>query len=79
MQYVTIDEFIDGIMMRGQGVLMAEFDVATAYHNIAVHPEDLLGIKWTGAYGVDMALPFDLCSAPFIFSSVANTVSWNGP
>jgi len=30
VQYVTIDEFIDGIMMRGEGVLMAEFDVATA-------------------------------------------------
>ena len=79
MQYVTIDEFIDSIMMRGQGVLMTEFDPATAYHNIAVHPEDLLGMKWTGAYCVGMALPFDLCSAPFIFSSVANTVSWNGP
>ena len=63
MQYVTIDEFIDGIMMRGQGVLMAEFDVATAYRIIAVHLEDLLGMKWMGAYCLDkLALPFDLCS-----------------
>lgn len=46
---------------------MAEFDMATAYHNIAVHTEDLFGMKWTGAYGVDMALPFDLCSCSTIY------------
>ena len=33
--------------MRGQGELMAKFDVATGYYNIAVQPEDwyLLGMK----------------------------------
>ena len=73
MQYVTIDEFIDG-----QGALMAKFDVATAYRNIAVHPEEqyLLGMRWRGAYYVDMALPFGLRSAPFIFTSVADMVEW---
>ena len=78
VQYVTIDEFIDGIMIRGQGALMAKFDVATAYRNIAVHPDDryLLGMKWRGAYYVDMALPFGLRSAPFIFTSVADMVEW---
>lgn len=78
VQYVTIDEFIDGIMIRGQGALMAKFDVATAYRNIAVHPDDryLLGMKWRGGYYVDMALPFGLRSAPFIFTSVADMVEW---
>ena len=78
MQYVTIDEFIDGIMIRGQGALMAKFDVATAYRNIAVHTDDRypLGMKWRGAYYVDMALPFGLRSAPFIFTFVADMVEW---
>ena len=71
VQYVAIDEFIDGIMVRGQGVLMA-----TVYCNIAVHPEDwyLLGMKWKGAYYVEIAVPFGLCSATFMFTFVADMV-----
>ena len=79
VQYVTIDEFIDGIgMVRGQGALVAKFDVATGYRYIAIHPEDryLWGMKWKGAYYVDKALPFGLRSAPFIFTSVADMVEW---
>ena len=37
IQYVTVDAFIDGIMARGRGTLMAKFDVASAYRIIAVH------------------------------------------
>lgn len=57
---------------------MAKFDVATAYCNIVVHPEDhyLLCMKWKGAYYVDMALSFGLRSAPFIFTFVADMVEW---
>ena len=57
---------------------MAKFDVETAYRNIAVHPDDryLLGLKWRDHYYVDVALPFGLRSAPFIFSSVADMVEW---
>ena len=75
MQYVTIDEFIDGMMVRGdhQGALVARFDVTTAYPNIAVRPEDCY-LK--GAYYVDMALSFGLRSAPFILTSVADMVEW---
>ena len=32
----------------------------------------MLGMKWKGAYYVDMALPFGLRSAPFIFTSVVD-------
>ena len=31
VQYITVDTFIEGIMARGQGTLMAKFDVASAY------------------------------------------------
>ena len=46
VQYVSVDAFIEGIMTLGRGTLMAKFDMATAYRNVAIHPEDrpLLGI-----------------------------------
>ena len=61
-------------MVRGQGALMAQFDVATVGCNIADHPEDwcLLGV-----YYVDMALPSGLRSGPFI--SPLLQIWWNGP
>lgn len=78
IQYVTVDAFIDGIMARGRGTLMAKFDVASAYRNIAVHPRDryLLGMRWRDSFFVDLALPFGLRSAPFIFTAVADMVEW---
>ena len=37
---------------------MAKFDVASAYWNVAIHPDDrpLLGMQWCGKYFVDMVL-----------------------
>ena len=78
VQYVSVDAFIEGIMTRGRGTLMAKFDVATAYRNVAIHPDDrpLLGMTWRGQYFVDMILPFGLRSAPFIFTAIADLVEW---
>ena len=61
-----------------KGALIAKFDVESAYRNVPVHPSDrsLLGIKWHNQYYVDLALPFCLCSAPFFFSAIADTVEW---
>ena len=66
------------ISTYGVGALMAKFDVEAAYRNIAVHPSDryLLGLKWRKNYYVDLALPFGLRSAPYIFNSVADMVEW---
>ena len=33
-------------------------------------------MKWRNQYHVDLALPFGLCSAPFIFIAIADTVEW---
>ena len=76
VQYVTVDSFIEGIMARGRGTLMAKFDVASAYRNVAVHPQDrpLLGMVWREKYYVDMALPFGLRSSPYIFTAIADLV-----
>ena len=58
VQYVTVDSFIDGIMARGRGTLMAKFDVVSAYRNVAIHSQDrsLLGMKWSIAYMVEWIL-----------------------
>ena len=78
LQYITVDQIISMISKYGRGALMAKFDVESAYRNIAVHPVDryLLGLKWRDRYYVDLALPFGLRSAPFIFNSVADMVEW---
>ena len=74
----TVDQFIRMVSQFGQGALMAKFDVEAAYRNIAIHPSDhfLLGMKWRSKIHVDLALPFRLRSAPYIFNCVAELVEW---
>ena len=78
MQYVRVDDIIRMVIRYGQGALMAKFDVEAAYRNIPIHPSDrhLLGMKWRNQFYVDLALPFGLRSAPYIFNSVADMVEW---
>ena len=51
MQYVSVDAVIEGVLAWCRGTLMAKFDVAkfdmaSAYRNVAIHPDDrpLLGM-----------------------------------
>ena len=78
MHYIKLDQIISMVAKHGPGAMMAKFDVEAAYRNIAVHPEDryLLGLKWRGQLFVDLALPFGLRSAPYIFNCVADLVEW---
>ena len=71
LQYMKADLIIAGIMQFGWGSLVAKFDVQNAYHIVPVHPKDrrLLGMKWRGAFQVDMVLPFGVRSAPYLFFS----------
>ena len=63
---MKVDDIIAGIMRLGQGSLMAKFDWQNAYRIEPVHTEDcqLLGMKWHGAFYVDMVLPFSIRSSP---------------
>ena len=76
MHYIKLDQIVSMVLKHGPGALMAKFDVEAAYRNIAVHPDDwyLLGMKWRGRFFVDLALPFGLRSASYIFNSVADMV-----
>ena len=71
-----VHDIIAGIMRLGQGSLMAKFDVQNAYRIVPVYTEDcqLLGMKWRGAFYVDMVLPFGVRSAPYIFTCTADLV-----
>ena len=78
VQYMKVDDVINGIMSLGRGSLLAKFDVESAYCNVPVHSDDryLLGMKWREKYFIDLVLPFGLHSAPCIFSSLADLLEW---
>jgi len=52
--------------------------MGSAYRNIAIHPLDhaLLGMKWLEKYYEDMALPFGLQSALYVFTVILDIVQW---
>lgn len=53
----------------GKGALTPKFDVKAAYRNVPVHPSPryLLGMKRYSQFNVDLAVSFDLLSAPFTY------------
>ena len=67
-----------GILKLAMGTNLVKVDLQNAYRIIQVHPHDqhLLAVQWEGQIFVDRALPFGLCSAPKIFSAVADMIAW---
>ena len=53
-----------------------KFDVESAYRDVHSDDRYLLGMTWRGNYFIDLALPFGLRSAPFIFYSIADLLEW---
>ena len=78
LQYVTIDDAIEGIKRFGPGSFLAKTDIESAFRLIPVHPDDyeLLGMKWEGKYYYDKVLPFGLRSAPAIFNQLSDALEW---
>ena len=78
LSYITTDDAVEKVMELGIGRLLAKVDVEHAYRNIPVHPEDrsLIAMKWKDKIYVDTVLPFGVCSAPKIFSAVADALEW---
>ena len=76
LSYTSVDAAVRIITAMGPGVLLAKFDIESAYRLIPVHPDDrpLLGMIWREKLYVDTALPFGLRSAPKIFNAVADTL-----
>ena len=78
LQYVTIDNAIEGIKRFGPGCFLAKTDIESAFRLIPVHPDDyeLLGMFWNGKYYYDKVLPFGLRSAPFLFNLLSDALEW---
>ena len=76
--HVTIDMAILAIMRTGPGSFLTKVDIRDAFRLCPVRPSDwpCLGIEWQGMFYYDCVLPFDLCSAPFIFNSFADSIEW---
>ncbi len=73
-----VDDAIALIVKYGKGALMGKVDIKNAYRIVPIHPDDhyLLSMKWRNRYFVDLALPFGLRSAPYIFNSLADLFHW---
>lgn len=78
LTYARVDDAIDFIMKEGPGTLLAKIDIRDAYRLVPIHIENrrLLGMEWKGHFYIDLALPFGLRSAPFIFNQFAEGWHW---
>ena len=78
MKYATVDDAAKLVLALRKGTRMAKLDIAHAYRNIPVHPDDrhLLVMVWNSQLFIDTVLPFGLRSAPKIFSTVADALEW---
>ena len=76
VQYPTVDQAVARVLNLQPGALLAKPDVAHAFQNIPVYPEDhhLLGMRWGHKIFLDLALPFGLWSSPRIITLV--TLEW---
>lgn len=76
-----LSSFDDGtklVVSAGRGCWMSKIDIKSAYRHIAIHKDDwhLLGFMWRDMYYHDMALPFGLASAVFIWEQYATAIEW---
>ena len=78
LSYVTIDNAAEAIVSKEKGTYFAKVNIQSAYHMVPVHPEDrpLLGMSWEETLYCDAVLSFGLCSAPKIFTAIADALQW---
>ena len=78
LRYTSLDHLASLVNSVGRGTLLVKAGIKEAYRMIPIHPHDqyLLGVQWNGHYYIDRMLPFGLCSAPKIFSAVADGLQW---
>ena len=78
LSYVLVDDVTACALKERKEALLTKMDMKQAYRNIPVHPSDRagLGMSWEGRVYIDSVLPFGLCSAPLLFSAVADALQW---
>jgi len=75
VQYVKVEDVINGIMSLGRGSLLAKFDAESANRHVPVHSDDryLLGMKWRAKYFIELALPSS-CPLQILLSGFSNII-----
>ncbi len=78
LHYTSVDEACVKVTAKGQGAMLAKFDVEGAFRTVSVHLDDrwLLGMQWDGHIYVDKVLPFGLRSAPKLYNAIADALLW---
>ena len=78
LSYAFTDNAADMILQLGRGTCLANVDIQSAYWIVPIHPTDrwLLGVMWKDKVYTDMALPFELWSAPNVFNTIADALEW---
>ena len=76
--YTSVGQAAELVRECGKGALMVKHDLKCLQDGVSIHPADqhLLGLDWQGMTYCDCALPFDLRSAPKIFTAIADGVTW---
>ena len=75
VQYMKVDDVINGIMSLGRGSLLAKFDAESANRHVPVHSDDryLLGMKLRAKYFIELALPSS-CPLQILLSGFSNII-----
>ena len=78
LTYPRVEDAVRLIKAAGPGALMAKLDLKAAYRHVPVHlnNQSLLTIRWGDTTYLDTALPFSLCSAPKLFTAMADGLAW---
>ena len=78
VHYASIQDAIDSILHFDKPIFLAKSDIAHAFRNIPVHPDDyhLLGLQWEGEYYYDRCLPMGAASSCAIFEKVSTALEW---
>ena len=78
LHYATFDQALALVALQGQIALMAKLDITQSFRLCPVHLADLelLGIHWDGQYYIDLCLPFNLRSSPYLFNRLADAFEW---
>lgn len=76
MFYTSLNHTVQLVKALGPGTLLANLNIKEAYRAVPVHLSDqrLLSVSWKGTTYFDKALPFELRSAPKLFSSLTDAV-----
>ncbi|KAK3094320.1 hypothetical protein FSP39_000299 [Pinctada imbricata] len=78
VKYQSLDDAVAQIKKFGVGALLAKTDIAEAFKNIPIHPDDfeLLGFTFNEQFYFDKTLPFGLSFSCNLFEKFSTALHW---